>query len=112
MMLTTAQAIASIAVMAGVTFLTRYIPFLLFDSGKKQVPRIVLYLGRVLPPAIIMMLIVYCLRNVSVTSGTHGIPEFICVALAAVLHWWKGNDLLSIFSATILYMVLIQVVFV
>ena len=71
-----------------------------------------LYLGRVLPPAIIMMLIVYCLRNVDLFSASHGIPELICVAVAAVLHWWKGNNLLSIFTATVLYMILVQAVFV
>lgn len=111
MTLTMGQAIASIAVMAVVTFLTRYIPFLLFDR-KGNPPKIVLYLGRVLPPAIIMMLIIYCLRNVSFTSGSHGIPELLCVAVAAVLHWWKGNNLLSIFTATVLYMFLVQAVFV
>ena len=111
MTLTTGQAIASIAVMAGVTFMTRYSPFLLFDR-KGNPPKIVLYLGRVLPPAIIMMLILYCLRNVSLFSGSHGIPELICVAVAAVLHWWKGNNLLSIFTATVLYMFFVQVVFV
>ena len=111
MTLTTGQAIASIAVMAGVTFMTRYIPFLLFDR-KGNPPKIVLYLGRVLPPAIIMMLIIYCLRNVSLFSGSHGIPELICVAVAAILHWWKGNNLLSIFTDTVLYMFFVQVVFV
>ena len=111
MALTPMQAVASIAVMAGVTFLTRLLPFLLFDRGGHP-PKIVLYLGRVLPPAIIMMLIVYCLRNVSFTGGSHGIPELLCVAVAAGLHWWKGNNLLSIFSATVLYMVLVQCVFV
>lgn len=111
MTLTMGQAIASIAVMAVVTFLTRYIPFLLFDR-KGNPPKIVLYLGRVLPPAIIMMLIIYCLRNVSLTSGSHGIPELVCVAVAAVLHWWKGNNLLSIFTATVLYMFLVQAVFI
>ena len=111
MALTPMQDVASIAVMAGVTFLTRLLPFLLFDRGGHP-PKIVLYLGRVLPPAIIMMLIVYCLRNVSFTGGSHGIPELLCVAVAAGLHWWKGNNLLSIFSATVLYMVLVQFVFV
>ena len=111
MTLTMGQAIASIAVMAVVTFLTRYIPFLLFDR-KGNPPKIVLYLGRVLPPAIIMMLIIYCLRNVSFTSGSHGIPELLCVAVAAVLHWWKGNNLLSIFTATVLYMFLVQALFI
>ena len=84
MALTPAQAALSIAVMAGVTFLTRFLPFLLFDRGGKP-PRIVLYLGRVLPPAIIMMLIIYCLRNVSFTSASHGIPELVCVTVAAAL---------------------------
>lgn len=112
MALTPMQAVASIAVMAICTFLTRYLPFLLFDRKNSTPPKIVLYLGRVLPPAVIMMLIVYCLRNVSFASASHGIPELLCVALAAVLHWWKGNNLLSIFSATVLYMVLVQTVFV
>lgn len=110
MTLTTGQAIASIAVMAAMTFLTRSIPFLLFDR-KGNPPKIVLYLGRVLPPAIIMMLIIYCLRNVSFTAGSHGIPELVCIAVAAGLHWWKGNNLLSIFSATVLYMFFVQVLF-
>ena len=110
MALTPLQAAASIAVMAAVTFLTRFIPFLLFDRPGK-VPHIVLYLGRVLPPAIIMMLVIYCLRSISFSSGSHGIPELVCVAVAAALHWWKGNNLLSIFSATILYMILVQAVF-
>ena len=109
--LTPGQAIASIAVMAVCTFLTRYVPFLLFDR-KGNPPKVVLYLGRVLPPAIIMMLIVYCLRNVSLSSPSHGIPEFVCVAVAALLHWWKGNTMLSIFTATVLYMFFVQVIFV
>ena len=110
--LTVGQALASIAVMAVCTFLTRALPFLLFDRKNAAPPKIVLYLGRVLPPAIIMMLIIYCLRNVSFVSGSHGIPELLCVAVAAVLHWWKGNDLLSIFTATVLYMFLVQAVFI
>ena len=72
MALTPLQAAASIAVMAAVTFLTRFIPFLLFDRPGK-VPHIVLYLGRVLPPAIIMMLVIYCLRGISFSSDSHGI---------------------------------------
>ncbi len=111
MALTPAQAVASIAVMAAVTFLTRFLPFLLFDR-KSNPPKVVLYLGRVLPPAIIMMLVIYCLRNISFTSGSHGIPELVCVAVAAGLHWWKGNNLLSIFAATALYMFFVQVLFI
>lgn len=127
-MLTTTQAIASIAVMAIVTFLTRALPFLLFDRGESP-PKIVLYLGRFLPPAVIAMLIVYCLRSpalavpAGMTDGLSGLvaavvsffvgwaPQLIAGAVTVVLHIWKHNDLLSIFGGTILYMVLVQVVF-
>ena len=110
-MLTTGQAVAAIAVMAGVTFLTRALPFLLFDRGESP-PKLVLYLGRVLPPAIIAMLIVYCLRGVSFAAPAGWAPQFIAVAAVVVLHLWKKNNLLSIFGGTILYMVLVQAVFV
>lgn len=128
-MLTTGQAIASIAVMAIVTFLTRALPFLLFDRGESP-PKIVLYLGRVLPPAVIAMLIIYCLRSPSVavpaelTADLSGwlasvvsffvgwAPQLIAGAVVVVLHVWKRNNLLSIFGGTILYMILIQFVFV
>ena len=108
--LTAGQTLASIAVMAVVTFLTRALPFLLFDRGDHP-PRIVLYLGQVLPPAIIAMLIVYCLKGVGFASAEGWVPS-LCACLAAVaLHLWKKNDLLSIFGATVLYMVLVQAVF-
>ncbi len=128
-MLTTGQAIASIAVMALVTFLTRVLPFLLFDRGESP-PKIVLYLGRVLPPAVIAMLIIYCLRSPSVTvpaeltAGLSGwlagivsffvgwAPQLIAGAAVVALHVWKRNNLLSIFGGTILYMILVQTVFV
>ncbi len=122
-MLTPAQAIASILVMSVVTFLTRALPFLLFDRGEHP-PKLVLYLGKVLPPAIIAMLIVYCLRNSLsalehlgtrlLEAGSLGqwLPAFLSVALVVVLHLWKKNNLLSIFGGTILYMVLVQQVFV
>ena len=129
MTLTTGQAIASIAVMALVTFLTRALPFLLFDR-KGSPPKLVLYLGRVLPPAVIAMLIVYCLRGVDfgatvglITGGgwdgralllacAGWAPQLIAVAAVVILHIWKRNNLLSIFGGTILYMVLVQAVFV
>lgn len=128
-MLTPAQAIASIAVMAVVTFLTRFLPFLLFDRGEEP-PKLVLYLGRVLPPAVIAMLIIYCLRNpalavspdltenLSVWMGAivsffvRWAPQLISGAVVVILHVWKKNNLLSIFSGTILYMILVQFVFV
>lgn len=127
-MLTTGQAIASIAVMAIVTFMTRFLPFLLFDRGESP-PKIVLYLGRVLPPAVIAMLIIYCLRTPAVSVAPELVqnmsalwasvvsffvgwaPQLICGAVVVVLHVWKRNNLLSIFSGTILYMILVQTVF-
>lgn len=128
-MLTPLQAILSILVMALVTFLTRALPFLLFDRGESP-PKLVLYLGRVLPPAVIAMLIVYCLRNPVLTMAPEltanmsniwaavvsffvgWAPQLISGAVVVLLHLWKKNDLLSIFGGTILYMILVQVVFV
>ena len=109
-MLSTGAAIAAIAVMAIVTFLTRVLPFLLFDRGDHP-PKLVLYLGRVLPPAIIAMLIVYCLRGVSFSTPGGWVPQLLCVAVVVALHLWKHNNLLSIFGGTVLYMVLVQAVF-
>ena len=99
-----------VAVIVAVTQLTRFLPFLLF-GGKKQPPKAVLYLGRVLPCAIMGMLVVYCLRNVTPLAAPYGIPELIGVVLAVVLHVWKRNTLLSIGVSTVAYMVLVQAVF-
>lgn len=122
-MLTTTQAIAAIAVMAVVTFLTRALPFLLFDRGDHP-PKLVLYLGRVLPPAVIAMLIIYCLKSnilaveANLTSLldpvvlNQWLPALLAVAVVVILHIWKHNNLLSIFGGTILYMFLVQAVFV
>ena len=110
MTMTPGQALASVAVMALVTFLTRALPFLLFDRGDHP-PKLVLYLGRVLPPAIIAMLIVYCLKGVSFASPAGWVPSLAAGMTAVLLHLWKGIDMLSIFGATILYMALVQGVF-
>lgn len=110
MPLNTAQTLISIAVMAAVTFLTRALPFLLFDRGDHP-PKLVLYLGRVLPPAIIAMLIVYCLKGITFTTLGGWLPPLIAGLAAVLLHLWKGNDLISIFGATVLYMVLVQGIF-
>ena len=110
MALTPVQAILSIAVMAGVTFLTRFLPFLLFDRGGKP-PRIVLYLGRVLPPAIMAALVVYCLKNVDLTAYPFSLAEIIAVAVTALAHIWKRNTLLSIAVGTACYMILIRTAF-
>lgn len=110
MQLTAAETLASIAVMSAVTFLTRALPFLLFDRGEHP-PKIVLYLGKVLPPAIIAMLIVYCMKGVTFSTPAGWIPTLLAGAAAVLLHLWKGNDLISIFGATGLYMVLVQGMF-
>ena len=108
--MTNMQALISILVMAAVTLLTRALPFLLFDRGEDP-PKVVLYLGRVLPPAVIAMLIVYCLRSMSFSALGNWVP-FVAASLATVgLHLWKRNDLLSIFGGTVLYMFLVQSVF-
>ena len=108
-MLTPLEAVASIAVMAVVTFLTRALPFLLFDRGGRP-PKLVLYLGRVLPAAIIAMLIVYCLRGVSFAGLESWLPPLLSVALVVGLHLWRHNNLLSIFGGTVFYMALVQAV--
>lgn len=99
-----------ILAVAVTTFATRVVPFLIFPKGK-EIPPIIQYLGKVLTPAVIGMLVVYCLKSVSVLQAPHGIPEAIAVTVTAVLHVWKRNNLLSIGAGTILYMVLIQMVF-
>ena len=104
------ETLASIAVMAAVTFLTRALPFLLFDRGDHP-PRIVLYLGQVLPPAVIAMLIVYCLKGVSFAAPAGWAPALVAGLSAVALHLWKHNDLFSIFGATALYMFFVQVIF-
>ena len=99
-----------ILVVALTTFATRVIPFLIFPKGK-EIPRTIQYLGKVLTPAVIGMLVVYCLKGTRVLTAPYGIPELISVVTVAVLHIWKRNNLLSIGVGTVLYMVLIQVVF-
>ncbi|MBQ4599043.1 MAG: branched-chain amino acid transporter permease [Clostridia bacterium] len=98
-----------IAVIAAVTMLLRFLPFLVF--GNRETPAFVTYLGKVLPYAVMGMLVVYCLRNISFVASPHGIPELVSVALVALLHIWKRNTLLSIIGGTACYMVLVQVVF-
>ena len=102
------QVVAVVAVVAAVTFLTRVIPFLFLREGA---PRWVTYLGRVLPPAIMAILVVYCLRGLSLLRYPYGLPELIAGAAVVGLHLWKRNNLLSILGGTALYMVLVQLVF-
>ena len=98
-------------IMALITFVTRALPFVLFDRGDHP-PKAVLYLGRVLPPAVMAMLIIYCLKDVSFLSPGGWVPALLSCVVVILLHLWKNNDLISIFGGTILYMILIQAVFV
>lgn len=92
------------------TMLTRFIPFIVFPSGKPT-PKYIQYLGKVLPSAVVGLLVIYCFKDVSVLAGNHGIPELIGVAVVALLHVWKKNMFLSIAGGTVVYMVLVQMVF-
>ena len=105
------QFILTIAVCAAATMLTRFLPFVVFSSKDQQPPEVVRYLGRVLPAAIFGMLIVYCLKGVSLTSGSHGIPEAIAIGVTIALHKWKHQTLVSIAGGTLCYVLLVQMVF-
>lgn len=108
--MTLTQRIITIALCALGTMATRFLPFLLFSS-RRPTPRYIQYLGRVLPGAIFGMLVIYCLRNVDLMAGSHGLPEAIAIAVVVALHLWKGQMLLSIAGGTICYMLLVQLVF-
>ena len=97
-------------VMALVTLALRAIPFLVFGKGKKVHPAVT-YLGKVLPYAIIGMLVVYCLKSTTFLHAPYGIPELIASALVVGLHVWKRNTLLSVGTGTVCYMLLVQLVF-
>lgn len=105
----TEQMITILMVVLG-TMLTRFLPFLLFPADKLT-PKYVQYLGNILPAAVFGLLIVYCLKNVSLFSGSHGLPELIAIAVVVGLHYWKRQMLLSIAGGTICYMLLVQFVF-
>lgn len=109
-MISTATSILIIAIMAGVTFLTRVIPFILWGN-KNELPSLIHYLGNVLPYAMMGLLVIYCLRNTAVLSAPYGIPELIAVSAVVGLHCWKRNNLISILGGTALYMLLVQVIF-
>lgn len=104
------QSLIIVAMVALATQITRWTPFLVF-SGSRKLPRVVEDLGRLLPPAMMGLLVVYCFKNVSWLSGSHGAPELLATAAVVGLHLWKKNVLLSIAGGTALYMVLLQAVF-
>lgn len=108
MMLT--QQLITIGMVVLGTMLTRFLPFLIFPAGKPT-PKYIQYLGKVLPGAVFGLLVIYCLKNVSIFTGSHGLPELIAIVLVVVLHLWKRQMLLSIAGGTICYMLLVQFVF-
>ena len=108
--MTVAQRIITITLCVLGTMATRFLPFLVF-SGDKPTPKYIQYLGKALPAAIFGMLVVYCLKNVSILAGSHGIPELIAIVVVVLLHLWKRQMLLSIAGGTVCYMLLVQFVF-
>lgn len=103
------HTILIIVVLAIITMLLRFFPFIAL--GKRKTPEIITYLGKVLPFAIMGMLIVYCLKDVSFLRAPFALPELIAIAVVALLHIWRRNTLVSILGGTICYMLLVQLVF-
>lgn len=108
--MTLTQQILTIAMVVLGTAVTRFLPFLIFPAGRPT-PKYIRYLGRVLPCAVFGLLVVYCLKDVSLMTGSHGIPELISIFLVIALHVWKRQMLLSIAGGTVCYMLLVQLVF-
>lgn len=110
MFLTPQQTILTILAVAAGAILCRFLPFVLFPE-KKALPKSILYFGRVLPPAILALLVVSCFKNTPILESPHGIPELIAAAVVCGLHLWKRKTLLSVFAGTGVYMLLVQLVF-
>ena len=108
--MTLVQKMITIGMVVLGTAITRFLPFLVFPSGKPT-PKYIQYLGKVLPAAIFGLLVVYSLKNVNLFAGSHGIPELLAILLVIGLHLWKRQMLLSIAGGTIFYMALVQMVF-
>ena len=104
------HALGIVAVAALVTMALRFLPFLIF-GGDRQTPAYITYLGKVLPFAIMGMLVVFCLKGVTLAAEPYGLPEFLACGAVVALHVWKRNTLLSIAGGTVIYMILIQLVF-
>lgn len=108
--MTLTEQIITIGMVVLGTIITRFLPFLLFPAGK-PVPKYVQYLGKALPSAVFGLLVIYCLKNVNLMQGSHGIPELLSLATVAALHLWKRQMLLSIAGGTVFYMALVQRIF-
>ena len=101
------QSVSIIAVTALVTLLTRALPFLSF-GGRRETPRVIVYLGRVLPPAIIAVLVVYCFKNMDFTYTPYGLCELVAAGVTAAFHLWRRSTVLSIAGGTVCYMLLLR----
>ena len=108
--MTQVQQIFTIAMVVLGTMMTRFLPFLVFGR-KKEAPKYIQYLGKALPAAVFGLLVVYCLKDVNILQGSHGIPEAIVILAVVFLHLWKRQMILSIAGGTVCYMLLIQFVF-
>lgn len=108
--MTLTEQIITIALCALGTMATRFLPFLIFRADRPT-PRYVQYLGKVLPAAIFSMLVVYCLKDVSLLTASHGLPELIAIAVVVILHLLFRKMLVSIAAGTVCYMLLVQFVF-
>ena len=108
--MTFTQQIMTIGIVVFGTMLTRFLPFLVFGRGK-ETPKYIQYLGKILPAAVFGLLVVYCLKDVNVLSGSHGLPEAIAILVVVFLHLWKRQMLLSIAGGTVCYMLLTQLLF-
>ena len=109
MNMTLAQQMITIAMVVVGTMATRFLPFVLFPS-KKPTPKFIQYLGAMLPSAALGLLVIYSYKDVTLLSGSHGIPELIATAAVIALHLWKRQMLISIAGGTVLYMLLVQFV--
>lgn len=108
--MTVGQHIITIAMVVLGTVITRFLPFMLFPADRPT-PKYIQYLGKALPPASLGLLVVYSLKDVNILTGSHGIPELIAVITVLAVHLWKRQMLLSIAAGTVVYMVLVQLVF-
>jgi len=97
----------SIALMAVITALIRFLPFIIFQNDKTT-PEIIKNLGKVLPYAIISMLVIFCLKSVDFKGPSHGLPELFSILVIVLIHFWKKNTILSILTGTICYVVIVN----
>ena len=108
--MTITQEILTVGAVVLGTMTTRFLPFIIFPANK-PIPKYIQYLGRVLPFSVIGMLIIYCLKDVSLITNPFALSEIIAILGIVALHKWQHSMLLSISGGTILYMLLVQFIF-